>query len=63
MDLEKLMSNLYTDNDIKIRHIKNNNTIINIIFIETICDSNSINDFLLRSIINKRIKTITLSRC
>ena len=58
MDLEKLMSNLYTDNDIKIRHIKNNNTIINIIFIETICDSNSINDFLLRSIINKRIKTI-----
>ncbi len=58
MDLKFLINNLHTNNDIKIREIKKDNKVIYIIFIETICDSNSINDFLLRSIINKKIKNI-----
>ncbi|MBO6195834.1 MAG: spore germination protein [Bacilli bacterium] len=58
MDLNTLLSNLHTNNDIKVREIKNKNKTIHVIFIETICNSDTINDFLLRSIINKRIKNI-----
>ena len=59
MDLNTLLSNLHTNNDIKVREIKNRNKTIHVIFIETICNSDTINDFLLRSIINKKIKNIT----
>ena len=59
MDLKKLLNKLHTNNDIKVREIEHNNKTINVIFIETICNSDSINDFLLRSIINKKIKNIT----
>ena len=58
MNLDHLIKNLYTDNDIKIREIQNGHKTIYIIFIETICDTTSINDFLLRSIINKKIRSI-----
>lgn len=58
MNLDNLIKNLYTDNDIKVREIRNGHKIIYIIFIETICDTDSINDFLLRSVINKKIKSI-----
>ena len=59
MDLNTLLSNLHTNNDIKVREIKNKNKTIHVIFIETICNSDTINDFLLRSIINKKIDNIT----
>lgn len=55
MDLKKLLDKLYMNNDIKVRIIDNN---IYIIYIESICNTTTINDFILRGIINKKVKNI-----
>lgn len=57
MDINILKSKL-TNPDIKIREININYKIIYIIFVETICKSNTINDFILRGIINKKVTSI-----
>ena len=58
MDINNLMNKLHTNNDIKIRKIINNNINIYIIFIESLVDSDMINDYILRGIINKKIDNI-----
>lgn len=44
--------------DLKIRELKNGNTTIYIIYFETLCKSNTVNDFILRPIDENNIKDI-----
>lgn len=58
MDIKKL-ENLKTFNpDLKIRELKNNKTIIYVIYFETLCDSDIVNDFILKPINKNTIKSI-----
>lgn len=59
MDIEKIKLFQNDNPDLKIRELKNDKTTINIIYFETLCDSDSINDFILKSINMNVIKSIT----
>ena len=54
-DLKKLMT---YNPDLKIRELKNNSTIIYIIYFDTLCKSNTINDFILKPIYDDKIISI-----
>ena len=44
--------------DLKIRELKNGNTTVYIIYFETLCKSNTINDFILKPIYDDKIKSL-----
>ena len=58
MDIKSLNNFSYSNPDLKIREMKNENTTIYIIYFETLCDSTFINDFILEEIHNNKIKSI-----
>lgn len=58
MDIEKIENLKEFNPDLKIRKLKNNKTIINVIYFETICDSDIVNDFILKPINENTIKSI-----
>ncbi len=58
MNIEEIKLLMKDNPDLKIRKIKNDKTTINIIYFETICDTESINDFILKPINQNIIKSI-----
>lgn len=58
MDIEKIKSLQKYNPDLKIRELKSDKTNIYVIYFETLCDSTSINDFILKPINMNVIKSI-----
>ena len=58
MNIEKFKKLQQYNPDLKIRKLKNNSDDIYIIYFESICDSNSINDFILEPINENKINSI-----
>lgn len=58
MNIENLKKFKRYNPDLKIRELKNGNTTIYIIYFETLCKSNTINDFILKPIYDDKIKTL-----
>lgn len=58
MNIESIKLLQKTNPDLNIRELKNDKTTINVIYIESICDSNSINNIILKSICENNIKSI-----
>ncbi len=58
MDIEKIKLFQKYNPDLKIRELKNDKISIYVIYFETLCDSSSINDFILKPINMNIIKTI-----
>ena len=58
MNIDKIKLLEENNPDLKIRELKNDKTNINIIYFETLCSSDSINDFILKPININTIKTI-----
>lgn len=58
MNIENLKKFKKYNPDLKIRELKNGNTTVYIIYFETLCKSNTINDFILRPIYDDKIKSL-----
>ncbi len=58
MDIKELENLKVFNPDLKIRKLKNKKIIINVIYFETLCDSNIVNDFILKPINKNKIKSI-----
>lgn len=58
MNIEDLKKFEKYNPDLKIRELKNGNTTVYIIYFETLCKSNTINDFILRPIYDDKIKSL-----
>ena len=58
MNIEDLKKFKKYNPDLKIRELKNGNTTVYIIYFETLCKSNTINDFILRPIYDDKIKSL-----
>ena len=58
MNIENLKKFKRYNPDLKIRELKNGNTTIYIIYFETLCKSNTINDFILKPIYDDNIKSL-----
>lgn len=58
MNIENLKKFKKYNPDLKIRELKNGNTTIYIIYFETLCKSNTINDFILKPIYDDNIKSL-----
>lgn len=58
MNIEDLKKFKKYNPDLKIRELKNGNTTIYIIYFETLCKSNTINDFILKPIYDDKIKSL-----
>lgn len=58
MDIKEIKSLIDTNPDLKIREIIINKKKINVIYFETLCSSDEINDFILKPIINNNLDTI-----
>ena len=58
MNIEDLKNFKKYNPDLKIRELKNGNTTVYIIYFETLCKSNTINDFILRPIYDDKIKSL-----
>lgn len=58
MNIEDLKKFKKYNPDLKIRELKNGNTNIYIIYFETLCKSNTINDFILKPIYDDKIKSL-----
>lgn len=58
MDIKQLKEFQKYNPDLKIRELKNDKTTISIIYFETLCDSDSINNFILKSINMNVVKSI-----
>ena len=58
MNIENLKKFKKYNPDLKIRELKNDNTTVYIIYFETLCKSNTINDFILRPIYDDKIKSL-----
>lgn len=58
MNIEDLKKFKKYNPDLKIRELKNSNTTVYIIYFETLCKSNTINDFILKPIYDDKIKSL-----
>ena len=58
MNIEDLKKFKKYNPDLKIRELKNGNTTVYIIYFETLCKSNTINDFILKPIYDDKIKSL-----
>ena len=58
MNIENLKKFKKYNPDLKIRELKNGNTTVYIIYFETLCKSNTINDFILKPIYDDNIKSL-----
>lgn len=58
MNIEDLKNFKKYNPDLKIRELKNGNTTVYIIYFETLCKSNTINDFILKPIYDDKIKSL-----
>ena len=58
MNIEDLKKFEKYNPDLKIRELKNGNTCVYIIYFETLCKSNTINDFILKPIYDDKIKSL-----
>ena len=58
MNIEDLKKFKKYNPDLKIRKLKNGNTTVYIIYFETLCKSNTINDFILKPIYDDNIKSL-----
>ena len=58
MNIENLKKFKKYNPDLKIRELKNGNTTVYIIYFETLCKSNTINDFILKPIYDDKIKSL-----
>lgn len=58
MNIEDLKKFEKYNPDLKIRELKNGNTCVYIIYFETLCKSNNINDFILKPIYDDKIKSL-----
>lgn len=58
MNIEDLKKFKKYNPDLKIRELKNGNTTVYIIYFETLCKSNTINDFILKPIYDDKIKLL-----
>ena len=58
MNIEDLKKFKKYNPDLKIRKLKNGNTTVYIIYFETLCKSNTINDFILKPIYDDKIKSL-----
>ena len=58
MNIEDLKKFEKYNPDLKIRELKNGNTSVYIIYFETLCKSNTINDFILKPIYDDKIKSL-----
>lgn len=58
MNIEDLKKFEKYNPDLKIRELKNGNTTVYIIYFETLCKSNTINDFILKPIYDDKIKSL-----
>lgn len=58
MNIEDLKKFEKYNPDLKIRELKNGNTNVYIIYFETLCKSNTINDFILKPIYDDKIKSL-----
>ena len=58
MNIEDLKKFKKYNPDLKIRELKNGNTTVFIIYFETLCKSNTINDFILKPIYDDKIKSL-----
>lgn len=58
MNIEDLKNFKKYNPDLKIRELKNGNTPVYIIYFETLCKSNTINDFILKPIYDDKIKSL-----
>lgn len=58
MNIEDLKKFKKYNPDLKIRELRNDNTTIYIIYFETLCKSNTINDFILKPIYDDKIKSL-----
>lgn len=58
MNIEDLKKFKKYNPDLKIRELKNGDTTVYIIYFETLCKSNTINDFILRPIYDDKIKSL-----
>lgn len=58
MNIEDLKNFKKYNPDLKIRELKNGDTTVYIIYFETLCKSNTINDFILKPIYDDKIKSL-----
>ena len=58
MNIEDLKKFEKYNPDLKIRELKNGNSSVYIIYFETLCKSNTINDFILKPIYDDKIKSL-----
>ena len=63
MNIEDLKNFKKYNPDLKIRELKNGNTTVYIIYFETLCKSNTINDFILKPFPSLFSKSLAISPC